>query len=237
MVVYVETGVGRPWEIVKEFETVRWFYGIVDWDHPYPKTDKVRLCQIMVAEGEPISVKDSRAADESANVEAMTPEEEEDEDLERLADLDDWFEDQLERGDYQSFEDDPDLPDRPPDADCSILEYLEVLYDLLDLASERVFRHMEAKHGTESEEELELLNLQEAELRVIVEATAWDSVDGLLNKINPTDQHASEDKAIAEAWAKIYREPISTVLYHGFHEGWNARVLERAKNLVKSRLL
>ncbi|KAG0202003.1 hypothetical protein BGX33_009975 [Mortierella sp. NVP41] len=94
--VYVETGVGDPVEIVNETDTYRWLFQSLIRHPPSPNTDKARLSQILTSEGEPISVKDPRAAAKAAGVKVLTPEEEMRADDERMAALGGWLEDDPE---------------------------------------------------------------------------------------------------------------------------------------------
>ncbi|KAF9105661.1 hypothetical protein BGX29_011763 [Mortierella sp. GBA35] len=239
--IYIETGIGDPQEIVKELEVVDWFHRCTNYD---PSLDKAHLQQVKRRprisrrrqtrpEGETLmSANSGGAAAQGIPNQVMTEEEEEEVDQHKMAALDDWLTHRLEQCKHQSYKLDPEGPERPPKAVWPMLDKIDMGHKMLEFAAEKAYRTMaKKKNEIKREGALDKFAKSKGQVRDIIDAPehgARGSSELSQKKRRKTDGEDSTE---------IKEEPkLSTLLEHDLGSDWHTQVVERAKELAKSRL-
>jgi hypothetical protein len=249
--IYIETGLGDPLEIVNELEVVDWFHRCTSYD---PSLDKAHIQQVKRRprisrhrrthpEGETLmSANAGGAAAQSIKDEVMSEEEEEDDDQHKMAALDDWLTHRLEQGHYQSYKQDPKGPERPPKAIWEMLDKIDMAQKCVDFAAEKVYRVLEKKkHELRQEGALVKLVKSKGQIREIVDAPDQGFAQGgggselSRRKRRRVDDEGDGDDGKKGAGKEL---KLSTVLeYELVGSDWHSQVFQKAKELVKARLL
>ncbi|KAF9080403.1 hypothetical protein BGX23_002207, partial [Mortierella sp. AD031] len=216
--VYVETGVGDPVEIVNETDTYRWLFQSLIRHPPSPNTDKARLSQILTSEGEPISVKDPRAAAKAAGVKVLTPEEEMRADDERMAALEDL-----------------DIDKRLPEGIRAMLGKLELLREVLDQAVEKAYRFAEDIQG-EYQSIADVLKRHKALALDIIDTPGSGSDIDTVDTIESEDAQTSENK-IRSGEHTDNDERCSAKTSTILEQGFGSRICEKAELAVRPSTL
>ncbi|KAG0255388.1 hypothetical protein BG011_005160 [Mortierella polycephala] len=234
--IFIESGLGDPIEIVKEFQAVDWLHWCTDYDPSLNKAQpkQVRCCLrisrtrgALTSRGAVRVAAMNKAVQEETTTEEEEEEEEEEEDH-KMAALDDWFAHRFEHGIYRPYKLDPEDPEKPPEGVWPLLDRIDTGHKMLKFAGEKVYRALEKQKHIVRQDDLRKFDMNKNHVRALVDAdnvtTAFSSRIGRRKR-----RKTGESGEVGETEDA---PKLSTLLEHDLGSDWHLMVLDMAKKLV-----